>query len=51
MAQASLHKFDVMSLMTTKISPLEFFYVRADPIDYTEKIGFPSVIFVIQQIA
>ena len=39
MALASLHKFYVM---TTKITPLELFYVMAEPMNYTETVGFPS---------
>ena len=39
--RASLHEFYVM---TAELSPPEFFHVMADPINYTEKVGFPSVV-------
>ena len=41
MAGAPLHEFYVM---TAELNPPEFFYVTADPMNYAEKVGFPSVI-------
>ena len=40
MARALLRKFYVM---TANIVPPEFSYVMANPIHYTEQVGFPSV--------
>ena len=39
MAQASLHKFVVMTTRSAR----RFSYAMTDPIQYTGKVGFPSV--------
>ena len=48
MACAPLHNFHVVK---AKTSPPEVFYLRADPIHYTENVGFLSAFLDAQWIA